>query len=324
MLGSIHKFVLSATNYGGFGAVNGLWSATDNPGGSEFLINELGSYCISGSVQEQVGVVVGRLPGVYGNSYVLAAEYFGGSQPGGWVGVNYTPGYTQFSGQITPGTVLTGTSTQGGTQYEAPLHIVFRDDTNPKRWELGYNGIGFGYVEVTTAGFSLINASACIISHYSEAYDPNHTNQPWMDSDMGSSLFPTSTLIANNWGSRAWFRAARYYTAPQGGGLTNTSAAAGATDRFCYDARRVTDGSPSSTWNPTLFFGGPGGDGTLCTQDPSCQTGLANGTACCAESCGACGGSGCGSRPGGAANCCTSNINSSSKFCSSNRPPCRL
>ena len=36
----------------------------------------------------------------------------------------------------------------------------------------------------------------------------------------------------------------------------------------------------------------------------SCKYGIADGAACCALTCGSCGGAGCGTRPGGAANCC--------------------
>uniref|UniRef100_A0A7S0FVJ3 Uncharacterized protein n=1 Tax=Pyrodinium bahamense TaxID=73915 RepID=A0A7S0FVJ3_9DINO len=40
-----------------------------------------------------------------------------------------------------------------------------------------------------------------------------------------------------------------------------------------------------------------------------CSNGILNGKACCAASCGTCGGSGCGGRPGGGAKCCTGRIN---------------
>jgi hypothetical protein len=57
------------------------------------------------------------------------------------------------------------------------------------------------------------------------------------------------------------------------------------------------------------------------TQGKSCEIseeGIYNWStaACCAESCGACGGAGCGSLPGGSSNCCTGTILSSGRICS--------
>ncbi len=62
----------------------------------------------------------------------------------------------------------------------------------------------------------------------------------------------------------------------------------------------------------------------LATSDPTCSTGILNdaGTACCPATCGACGGTGCDQRPGGAAACCTSGVTASGASCSSNFPPC--
>eukprot|EP00612_Vaucheria_litorea_P003972 CAMPEP_0171460858 /NCGR_PEP_ID=MMETSP0945-20130129/5560_1 /TAXON_ID=109269 /ORGANISM="Vaucheria litorea, Strain CCMP2940" /LENGTH=583 /DNA_ID=CAMNT_0011987133 /DNA_START=94 /DNA_END=1845 /DNA_ORIENTATION=+ len=45
---------------------------------------------------------------------------------------------------------------------------------------------------------------------------------------------------------------------------------------------------------------------------------------CCPESCGSCGGYGCDSRPGGKENCCVSSIQTASKSCDSNSPPCTM
>ena len=52
-------------------------------------------------------------------------------------------------------------------------------------------------------------------------------------------------------------------------------------------------------------------NGTLVATDSGgewCLDGVASGNACCAASCGTCGGTGCGGRPGGATSCCTSRI----------------
>lgn len=48
---------------------------------------------------------------------------------------------------------------------------------------------------------------------------------------------------------------------------------------------------------------------------PEVCPGIANGQVCCASQCGTCGGSGCGGRPGGAAECCSSPILSSGDYC---------
>ena len=58
--------------------------------------------------------------------------------------------------------------------------------------------------------------------------------------------------------------------------------------------------------------------------DPTCATGIPSGNVCCAASCGECGGSGCGSRPGGASNCCSGAIRSSGRLCATVGPPCVL
>merc|ERR1712205_206486 len=51
------------------------------------------------------------------------------------------------------------------------------------------------------------------------------------------------------------------------------------------------------------------GDGATCTQVTFCAAGICgSGSVCCEASCGACGGSGCGRRPGGASQCCAGSI----------------
>ncbi len=58
--------------------------------------------------------------------------------------------------------------------------------------------------------------------------------------------------------------------------------------------------------------------------DPRCEEGIASGTACCAASCGECGGTGCSEREGGADACCTSHIAESGRSCLSVEAPCIL
>jgi len=54
---------------------------------------------------------------------------------------------------------------------------------------------------------------------------------------------------------------------------------------------------------------------------PWCN-GVSSGMYCCASSCGTCGGSQCGNRPGGSSNCCTSRIKDSGRYCDTNEAPC--
>ena len=56
--------------------------------------------------------------------------------------------------------------------------------------------------------------------------------------------------------------------------------------------------------------------------DPSCETGIIEGDACCAKSCGACGGVKCSREKGGPASCCRGPIEKSQKYCDENNPPC--
>lgn len=65
---------------------------------------------------------------------------------------------------------------------------------------------------------------------------------------------------------------------------------------------------------------------TMTTSDPTCSLGIREGSGkvCCAKSCGMCGGLGCQNRPGGASNCCTSQVSINGKSCSSALAPCNI
>jgi hypothetical protein len=65
-------------------------------------------------------------------------------------------------------------------------------------------------------------------------------------------------------------------------------------------------------------------DATPVSGDPTCATGIASGSACCAAACGSCGGTGCGSRPGGSTDCCTGSISTSGRSCEVHPPPCMM
>lgn len=302
--------------------MNVLWSGTDNPNslGSDFVINEVASYCGS----ELVGPILGRIPSVYGNSFVLGFEYWEGGNTF-WVTGDPGAPWNQYHANWMMGATITGASTVGGTQREARLSVEYRDNFAgfDPAWWVAFQGQWIGYLDVDEANFAQLDTGACSFNIYGEAFDGDHETNPWMDADMGSGEFAVQSGFSQNYGDVAYFRKPLYYAAKNAGSPTWASGGTH-TDPFCYNARNTTDGTPSASWSPTFFFGGTGGDGPLCTTDPNCNTGIANGTACCALSCGTCGGTGCSSRPGGAAGCCTSNINSSGINCSGNRPPCKM
>jgi hypothetical protein len=56
--------------------------------------------------------------------------------------------------------------------------------------------------------------------------------------------------------------------------------------------------------------------------DPDCQTGILAGSACCAKSCGRCGGPNCGTLPGGSIDCCSGAIVAHADSCQNYGPPC--
>ena len=59
-------------------------------------------------------------------------------------------------------------------------------------------------------------------------------------------------------------------------------------------------------------------------SDPLCENGIRSGSACCAKSCGTCGGSGCSQRPGGASSCCVTRILSKQNSCLVKTAPCQI
>lgn len=60
------------------------------------------------------------------------------------------------------------------------------------------------------------------------------------------------------------------------------------------------------------------------TADPLCIRGLQKASACCAASCGVCGGSDCDMRPGGGSACCGHAISTSGRSCTAIGPPCLI
>jgi len=56
--------------------------------------------------------------------------------------------------------------------------------------------------------------------------------------------------------------------------------------------------------------------------DPTCALGVLSGDTCCLAECGVCGGTGCGSNPGGSTGCCETPIIASGDSCDDRGPPC--
>ena len=79
----------------------------------------------------------------------------------------------------------------------------------------------------------------------------------------------------------------------------------------------AASGAALSTWEQFAIAGLSGSDG-----GGSACSGITNGDICCSSACGACGGTGCGDRPGGSAECCAGPIRESGVGCSGNEPPC--
>ncbi|HSC86406.1 MAG TPA: hypothetical protein VLC09_04020 [Polyangiaceae bacterium] len=76
-------------------------------------------------------------------------------------------------------------------------------------------------------------------------------------------------------------------------------------------------GAALSTWEQFTLGG-------LVSAPVECANGIRGDGVCCSLSCGTCGGSGCGDRVGGSAECCAGPIRDSGVSCSGNAPPCVL
>jgi hypothetical protein len=92
--------------------------------------------------------------------------------------------------------------------------------------------------------------------------------------------------------------------------------------RYCYDGRWTIDGA--SNWNPTLWLGGPGGNGPGCNADPAGRFGFKPqvGAYVCSAGCSQCGGNGC-TNSGGKV-CCTGTITSLGTDCMTSFAPCKI
>ena len=103
------------------------------------------------------------------------------------------------------------------------------------------------------------------LQFYSEVLDPDHMSTDWSSADSGSGLLPNGSTFSNNFGSRGYIRNPAYAQAIDNSmAFFLTSLNSFPTpDTSCYNISLSTDNS-GWNWNPTLFFGGPGGNGAGC------------------------------------------------------------
>ncbi len=134
----------------------------------------------------------------------------------------------------------------------------------------------------------------------------------------GSTLSATAT-VPQGWETFTIVKAA-------GSGTINNGDVVGLRAQTGQYVRAVNGGGSSvdvqgaalSTWEQFTVSGLP----VAPNSDPTCSTGIRSGDACCPAACGACGGTGCGSRPGGTDACCTTPILAAAVSCSGSLPPC--
>lgn len=83
-------------------------------------------------------------------------------------------------------------------------------------------------------------------------------------------------------------------------------------------------GPPDATSPPPSPSGTPSAPSSSpVSKNPSLKP-ICNGEYCCPGSCGACGGVGCSTRPGGPQDCCVGNIIDAKRYCERDFPPCKL
>jgi hypothetical protein len=257
---------LSQTNFGLEGFTNNFWTNIVSPSSPDFSFYEFADYCrnAGGSVTDLVGIIEGIDPQVYGSATVFGAEYFqNGSQA--WVtgGGNQGP-WHQFSTSYAPGISISGPSTIGGASTEIQMAVILFNASSgatPGWWVwLGNQWVGF----FDSNAFTFIKNSGCLGQWYGEVFDPDQATTHWTSATMGSGRLPNGSAFSNNFGSVGYLRQPIFYTAinNSGGTFMTSLNLTGGMDTHCYNVTLSTDGN--SSYNPTLFFGGPGGGGTGC------------------------------------------------------------
>jgi Neprosin len=255
----------AATNFGLSGSVNNFWTGITSPQSPDFSFYELAAYCLSGNAAfDLVGIIEGVNPQIYGTSTVWGAEFFqSGFQSWVFGGSNFAI-WHQFSTSLAPGTALTRPSTIGGAQTQLQEAVILFNAASGATpgWWVSIANQWVGYFDSTV--LTTLNTSACNSEWYGEAFDPDQATTNWMTATMGSGLLPNGSVFNNNIFLVGFVRQPTYYTAvnSSGGTFWSTLSVPGGVDTNCYNVTLSTDGN--SQYNPTIFFGGPGGTSASC------------------------------------------------------------
>jgi len=87
---------------------------------------------------------------------------------------------------------------------------------------------------------------------------------------------------------------------------------------------RLVASSAGIASNPQVTLDDAAAAAVLRASDPACKGGLPYDDVCCPRACGECGGHGCGSRPGGAVDCCASGVQNQHRSCDNSTAPCTM
>lgn len=324
----------AVTNFGANAFANMAWQGIDVPTGNDFGFIEIAAYCRTPGF-DLVGPIVGHMPAVYAGGPVFGVERFTstGSPATAWSTAASPAGFVQTHPSWAPGVNIVGGSTVGGAQGENWFGVSYYDANIlgqgfPNAWWVFLNGQFIGYYPATLfrAGFS--TNGACRADFYGEMLDVSSSTTDWMNADMGSGRRPVASSASLNLGQVGYARLPVIATIRNNMGAlfpTTNSALLGINHEYCYDGRWTTDAG--SNWNPTLWLGGPGGNGVGCNADPGGDYGYQPqaGAYVCSAGCTQCGGSGCsqaGTQPGDV--CCTAAITNSGVDCDQDFAPCKI
>jgi hypothetical protein len=170
-----------------------------------------------------------------------------GANVGGY-NLNQT-GWVQVSPTVTPGTVITPVSIQGGSQYEFYLRIQLFNGS----WWVKFQNIWLGYYPASIFEQNRLRTSAPRIHFFGETFDS--VDVPGMTvSDMGSGLFPG---INTWWANAAYMRNLEVQTSQQQLPIRFAKPYVTlSTNSNCYNL--VKNFEADDSFQSQFYFGGPG------------------------------------------------------------------
>jgi hypothetical protein len=323
--------VNAVANFGGTASFNTIWNTIDYPLGSDFVISEVAAYCTGASL---VGPILGRHPSIYPPGVaVFGLERWVGTDKQ-WVTSLSAGGFVQTSATVAPGSTITSSSVVGGDQFENLVTVAFLTSfsTFPAAEWVALNSEGVGYFPS-----SMFTTLGCNVDFYGEAQDASSATTTWMNADMTSGNRPWSSDASINFGQTGYIRQPTIWTSANfASGVSpavdsSLIALNGGFHPYCYDGR-WTNNDVVPDWNPTLWFGGPGGNGPGCNADPGARFsgsyanlftgGFATGYEC-SPGCTTCTGMNCGP-PGGGRLCCGYMIDNAGTDCMTSFAPCKI